>query len=386
MSTMGKTTGQSAWLLTIGKSNDTTYDLSPVAYVLDIAGTYVDKDIAVSVPAATTGTSQSGTAVSTITPGTANKYVNMTAGYTAAKYWTIKGDANLISSNIAQGVTIFGVTGSHSGGITPSGTYAISSVGSTATGGYYPVSQDISSYKYVKVLQNTAANSGITVAVPTSPSVSITSAATGFTPSQTATSYYITITGTPSNGQIVAEAGISDVGWLDGWYSSNQSPVSPSVSGSGAKVYLPIDSKQFTGISQVGTYTATNFWKTVTTNISSFGLDDDKDLFIQNNYDDSELCIKYDTSNEDYVIDSTKCSSLWLEDEEAHLIFEDSLLKTVIFTESNLTKLHNTVTNSTYYNRMYLYTGTTGTISGKTYTNGRLYMNNGSVIKEYRPV
>ena len=38
---------------------------------------------------ATTGTASTGTAVSTITPTTSAKYVNITSGYTVARYWTI---------------------------------------------------------------------------------------------------------------------------------------------------------------------------------------------------------------------------------------------------------------------------------------------------------
>lgn len=49
----------------------------------------------------------------TITPGTANKTI--AAGKYLSGTQTIKGDANLVAENIAEGVSIFGVTGTHAG-------------------------------------------------------------------------------------------------------------------------------------------------------------------------------------------------------------------------------------------------------------------------------
>lgn len=53
-------------------------------------------------------------AAATITPGTANQTIAANTYLTGAQ--TIKGDANLIASNIKSGVSIFGVTGTASGG------------------------------------------------------------------------------------------------------------------------------------------------------------------------------------------------------------------------------------------------------------------------------
>ena len=53
-------------------------------------------------------------AAQTITPGTTNQTISSGRYLTGTQ--TIKGDANLVASNIAQGVSIFGVTGTHSGG------------------------------------------------------------------------------------------------------------------------------------------------------------------------------------------------------------------------------------------------------------------------------
>lgn len=52
-------------------------------------------------------------AAQTITPGTANKTISSGKYLTGTQ--TIQGDSKLISSNIAKGISIFGVTGSYSG-------------------------------------------------------------------------------------------------------------------------------------------------------------------------------------------------------------------------------------------------------------------------------
>ena len=53
-------------------------------------------------------------AAATYTPGTSNQTI--AAGTYLSGAQTIKGDANLKAANIAEGVSIFGVTGTHSGG------------------------------------------------------------------------------------------------------------------------------------------------------------------------------------------------------------------------------------------------------------------------------
>lgn len=71
MATMGKTANNNAWLLTIGKSNDTTYDGSSIAYKLNTSGTFADQNIAVSVPAGSAKTpTDSGASTSTSLSGT----------------------------------------------------------------------------------------------------------------------------------------------------------------------------------------------------------------------------------------------------------------------------------------------------------------------------
>lgn len=69
-----------------------------------------------TLPTAASSTS-SGTSRATVTPGTSNQYLNIPTGYNGtASYYTISGDADLVASNIKDGVNIFGVTGSYSGG------------------------------------------------------------------------------------------------------------------------------------------------------------------------------------------------------------------------------------------------------------------------------
>ena len=54
-------------------------------------------------------------AAKTVTPGTTNQTAVASGRYTTGAV-TVKGDANLKAKNIAEGVSIFGVTGMHSGG------------------------------------------------------------------------------------------------------------------------------------------------------------------------------------------------------------------------------------------------------------------------------
>lgn len=73
----------------------------------------------VTVPAGYIASAQTltiGTAIAaqTITPGTVDQTIAADSFLSGAI--TIKGDANLIAANIASGVTIFGVTGTHQGG------------------------------------------------------------------------------------------------------------------------------------------------------------------------------------------------------------------------------------------------------------------------------
>lgn len=54
-------------------------------------------------------------AAKTITPSTSNQTAVASGRYTTGTI-TVKGDSNLKAENIAKGISIFGVTGTHSGG------------------------------------------------------------------------------------------------------------------------------------------------------------------------------------------------------------------------------------------------------------------------------
>lgn len=66
-------------------------------------------------------------AAQTYTPTTTDQTI--AAGQYLSGTQTVKGDANLVAGNIKSGVSIFGVTGTHSGGTTPSGSVTITENG-----------------------------------------------------------------------------------------------------------------------------------------------------------------------------------------------------------------------------------------------------------------
>ena len=120
-------------------------------------------------------------AAKTVTPGTTNQTAVASGRYTTGDV-VVAGDANLVPENIAEGVSIFGVTGVHSGGggdgsgiattltVYPpsSGTgkiyytglnYEIVSV--TLTGSIVPLPQSITSYTGT-IIASTYAINGMT--------------------------------------------------------------------------------------------------------------------------------------------------------------------------------------------------------------------------------
>ena len=112
-----------------------------------VSAGYVSSGTAGTVSVSGSNTSQLTTqAAQTITPTTTNQTIASGKYLTGTQ--TVLGDANLVAANIADGVTIFGVTGTHQGGASNvcQGTFTTVSSKNTAatfdtgyTGSGYPV-------------------------------------------------------------------------------------------------------------------------------------------------------------------------------------------------------------------------------------------------------
>jgi hypothetical protein len=114
--TSASSSGSGTRKATIASSNSTQYINIPTGYNSAAAYYQLSAPAAMTLPTTTSSTS-SGTLKTTVTPGTANKYINIPTGNnTAAAYYTVSGDSNLVAGNIKSGTSIFGVTGSYTGG------------------------------------------------------------------------------------------------------------------------------------------------------------------------------------------------------------------------------------------------------------------------------
>ncbi len=80
-----------------------------------IASKMLENTVACGPDGKVTGTIKRLTA-QTITPGTEDQ--NIDAGVYLSGKQTIKGDANLLAENIKEGVELFGITGTYTGGDT----------------------------------------------------------------------------------------------------------------------------------------------------------------------------------------------------------------------------------------------------------------------------
>lgn len=91
--------------LTLTKTISVTPNVSTAGYIS--AGTATNSSVSLTASVTTK-------AAATITPTTSNQSIAAGTYLTGAQ--TIKGDSNLVAGNIKSGVTIFGVSGSYSGG------------------------------------------------------------------------------------------------------------------------------------------------------------------------------------------------------------------------------------------------------------------------------
>lgn len=164
------------------------------------------------------------------TSGTVSRAaVSATAGYTSAKTVSAAAtDTVSVSSNSKTGyVKLAKATFELSGtNIIAKNTSANDSIGGS---GY------IKAGEIAYTLKSGATTP--TVDSLTAPKVAITATASGIT-TATSGSYYITVTGTPTNGSVKAKATVTEGYQTAGTKTSAASTITPTVTGSGTKVYI----------------------------------------------------------------------------------------------------------------------------------------------------
>ena len=118
--------------LTLSKTISVTPNVTTSGYVS--SGTAGNSNVSLTASVTTKG-------ATTYTPTTTNQTISSGTYLTGTQ--TISGDANLVAGNIKSGTTIFGVTGTYSGG----GGGSLSYDTKTATASNYPVSLSFTSMK-----------------------------------------------------------------------------------------------------------------------------------------------------------------------------------------------------------------------------------------------
>lgn len=138
----------------------------------------------------------------------------------------------------------------------------------TVSNGYYPLSASLTgtfsastagwfssgSATDSSVVVGRVAAASVTPSVDslTAPSVTVSGTANGFTASSSATSYYVTVSGSGTNGSVKAKE-TRTAGYVkEGYAISTASTITPTITGSGGKVYIPAGKAQNTTTTQTG--------------------------------------------------------------------------------------------------------------------------------------
>ena len=185
---------------------------------------------------------------------------------------TIKGDPNLIAENIADGITIFEVTGTHVGGITPTGTKTIS-----ANGTY-----DVTEYASAEVALPTATQATPSISVSSAGKITATSTQSeGYVEAgtQTATKQLTvqaakTVTPTTST-QTAVSAGVYTTGSIKVAAMPTATQATPTISINSSGL-ITASTTQAEGYVSAGTKSATKQLNTLSANEYTPGTGDQK--------------------------------------------------------------------------------------------------------------
>lgn len=228
---------------------------------LNSANKYIDANIVVKAPAvlspSTTYYQTTATSYGQVGPGYLNNtyYIKAATLGSASSSLTVSGGAvdyqhtehGFTESSTATSYYVDLSFSKTDGGASASYSRSVSTAGWIPTGSIasYSDSKTVTVTKPTdKKIYLPAATVTANASVTSAPSVAVSGAATGFTASSSATSYYVTVSGSPTNG--TASGGYS-VGNAAGMVAASASgstsaTITPSVTGSGTKIYIPAGS------------------------------------------------------------------------------------------------------------------------------------------------